>query len=568
MMQGTFRPRRQAAGLAILLLLAATHAAAVTGGNDFYTVQVEADPNSFGIGLYTVATGPSHPVTGMLGQRDILFGGTLRPGQSFTTIRSWTSGTDYLQNNGVLLLASAPPTLHLENFVLPGEAALPLGDPNHPRGYKSIYRIGGAASAPDALRVEQVVEALGTVFNESAVRIETSITNVGASTVELGVRYLWDFRIGFDDGPTYRERDPDGMVLGTEVSRTTPLFETFEIVDNNQAAACFTSVNPSVPFFAVRGSVTGPASLSPTPPTRLDYVAWPQISGLAGLVFPALPQPSAFGYTNTGTDAATCDISLDDSGMAYWWGDAPSNALRVPAGATVTVSAYIFGHLPGAPPTFPPPPGHEGPFGDPTCDDGVDNDGDGQIDEDDPDCAPPPGDEGPPGDPSCDDGLDNDGDGLIDEDDPDCVPPNEPPDCTRAAPTVGELWPPNHKMKEVAVKGVTDPDGDPVTVKIVAIAQDEPLNTVGDGNTCPDAAGVGSSKALLRPERSGLEDGRVYHVSFEAADGRGGVCTGAVGVCVPHDQSKKKTRCVDQGPRFNSLGPCGAGSSPGNGKKK
>ena len=42
------------------------------------------------------------------------------------------------------------------------------------------------------------------------------------------------------------------------------------------------------------------------------------------------------------------------------------------------------------------------------CFDGVDNDGDGFTDQNDPDC------------PRCFDGIDNDGDGLIDEADPDC----------------------------------------------------------------------------------------------------------------------------------------------------
>ncbi|MGQ0520446.1 MAG: choice-of-anchor P family protein [Actinomycetota bacterium] len=38
-------------------------------------------------------------------------------------------------------------------------------------------------------------------------------------------------------------------------------------------------------------------------------------------------------------------------------------------------------------------------------------------------CAQPPGTEGPPGDETCSDGLDNDGDGAVDLNDPDCQPP-------------------------------------------------------------------------------------------------------------------------------------------------
>jgi hypothetical protein len=51
------------------------------------------------------------------------------------------------------------------------------------------------------------------------------------------------------------------------------------------------------------------------------------------------------------------------------------------------------------------------------CDDGTDNDGDGDIDCDDADCASLQA----CNESSCDDGLDNEGDGLIDCDDPDCA---------------------------------------------------------------------------------------------------------------------------------------------------
>jgi hypothetical protein len=133
------------------------------------------------------------------------------------------------------------------------------------------------------------------------------------------------------------------------------------------------------------------------------------------------------------------------------------------------------------------------------------------------------------------------------------------------------LWPPNHKFKTVEIEGVTDPDGDAVSILITGVAQDEPLNGPGDGNTCPDAKGVGESEVRLRKERSGLLDGRIYHVFFDADDGRGGVCSGEVTVCVPHDRSKKKTQCVDQGPLFDSTGPCGNGTDKkvtGGGRKR
>jgi hypothetical protein len=132
---------------------------------------------------------------------------------------------------------------------------------------------------------------------------------------------------------------------------------------------------------------------------------------------------------------------------------------------------------------------------------------------------------------------------------------NHPPDCSGAGPSSGELWPPNHKFVPVSIVGVTDPDGDPVTITITSVTQDEPLNAEGDGNTCPDATNVGTSVVSVRSERSGLDDGRVYHLNFMASDGRGGTCVGTTGLCVPHDQRPDHV-CGDQGPLYDSTGPC------------
>lgn len=132
---------------------------------------------------------------------------------------------------------------------------------------------------------------------------------------------------------------------------------------------------------------------------------------------------------------------------------------------------------------------------------------------------------------------------------------NRPPDCSGAGASLSQLWPPNHQFVDVSIAGVTDPDGDPVAITITGIHQDEPVNSVGDGNTCPDGSGVGSSVAHVRAERTGVPrapgDGRVYHIAFTASDGRGGTCTGAVTTCVPHDQ-RPRDACVDEGPQFDS----------------
>jgi hypothetical protein len=125
---------------------------------------------------------------------------------------------------------------------------------------------------------------------------------------------------------------------------------------------------------------------------------------------------------------------------------------------------------------------------------------------------------------------------------------NRPPDCSAAAAIPAALWPPNGRLVPVAILGVTDPDGDPVTLRVTAIRQDEPLTKTGT----PDASGLGTSRPMLRADRAGNGDGRVYHLTFEATDLAGAACSGTVTVCVPHDQGK--TACGDGGPLADSTG--------------
>jgi hypothetical protein len=128
---------------------------------------------------------------------------------------------------------------------------------------------------------------------------------------------------------------------------------------------------------------------------------------------------------------------------------------------------------------------------------------------------------------------------------------NRPPDCSNAGAEPDELWPPQHGLKTVSVAGVTDEDGDPVSLVIDSIFQDEVVDDGGDGATVPDGAGAGTATAVVRAERDGGLDGRVYHIGFTADDGRGGTCSGEVAVCIPHDP-RPGHRCVDQGPLYDS----------------
>ena len=138
---------------------------------------------------------------------------------------------------------------------------------------------------------------------------------------------------------------------------------------------------------------------------------------------------------------------------------------------------------------------------------------------------------------------------------------NQDPVCSNATPSNG-LWPPQHQMVSVGVLGVTDPDGDPVTITIDSVYQDEVLNGLGDGNTAPDAV-IHGGTVDLRAERDGTANGRIYYINFTASDGKGGTCSGTVEVGVNHDQGKKG-EAVGEGPLYPQTQPSVAPGNSGN----
>jgi hypothetical protein len=80
------------------------------------------------------------------------------------------------------------------------------------------------------------------------------------------------------------------------------------------------------------------------------------------------------------------------------------------------------------------------------------------------------------------------------------------------------------------------------------VTQDELTHGLGDGDTAVDAVINADGTVLLRAERSGLGDGRVYRVNFIASDPEGS-SFGMVVVSVPH--SVKKI-AIDSGQSFDS----------------
>jgi len=129
---------------------------------------------------------------------------------------------------------------------------------------------------------------------------------------------------------------------------------------------------------------------------------------------------------------------------------------------------------------------------------------------------------------------------------------NDPPACDLARAVPDVLWPPDHKMEVVSVEGVSDPEGDPVTIRVTRVTQDEPVSGTSGGDSSPDAV-LQDLGVLLRAERAGGGgNGRVYVVYFTATDPEGAACSGTVRVIVPDSGSGD---AVDDGQVYDSTIP-------------
>lgn len=113
----------------------------------------------------------------------------------------------------------------------------------------------------------------------------------------------------------------------------------------------------------------------------------------------------------------------------------------------------------------------------------------------------------------------------------------EGPSITGASVSPGSLWPPNHKMRDVAVTySAADNCGAAADCSITSVASNEPQNGTGDGDAAPDWEIVDAHHVRLRAERSGSGTGRVYTITITCTDAHGNASTKTVNVSVPHSK--------------------------------
>jgi hypothetical protein len=114
-----------------------------------------------------------------------------------------------------------------------------------------------------------------------------------------------------------------------------------------------------------------------------------------------------------------------------------------------------------------------------------------------------------------------------------------------------ELWPSNHRYETLSladcVRDLCELDLDVNAVgTILSIYSDEPEDAASDGNTVQDIVILSNSTFMVRAERQGGGNGRVYGVTFEISDSAGNTTVDTCLIGVPHDASGGVP--VDEGP--------------------
>jgi HYR domain len=115
-----------------------------------------------------------------------------------------------------------------------------------------------------------------------------------------------------------------------------------------------------------------------------------------------------------------------------------------------------------------------------------------------------------------------------------------PPVISAVSASPNVLWPPDHTMIPVTVSASASDLCDPNAASrctITGITSNEPVVATECDTTTPDWQITGNLTALLREERCGTGNGRVYTIAIQCPDASGNVANASVAVVVPFSQS-------------------------------
>ncbi|HEX2831609.1 MAG TPA: HYR domain-containing protein [Thermoanaerobaculia bacterium] len=115
-----------------------------------------------------------------------------------------------------------------------------------------------------------------------------------------------------------------------------------------------------------------------------------------------------------------------------------------------------------------------------------------------------------------------------------------PPQIISLEASPSALWPPDHKMVDIALTAVVFDavTTNPVT-QIVSVSSDQPVNGTGDGDMAPDWAITGPLTLQLRSERSSGND-RTYTITVQSVDEAGNISQKTVQVKVTQSSRRRR----------------------------
>jgi predicted extracellular nuclease len=107
--------------------------------------------------------------------------------------------------------------------------------------------------------------------------------------------------------------------------------------------------------------------------------------------------------------------------------------------------------------------------------------------------------------------------------------------------TPESLWPVSHKYVEVTATVIVSDNFDPnPLIELISVTSNEPDDGLGDGDTPDDILIIDEFTFMLRAERAGVGDGRIYTITYRVTDAVGNSTTQSVTVTVPLSQTKGK----------------------------
>jgi hypothetical protein len=94
---------------------------------------------------------------------------------------------------------------------------------------------------------------------------------------------------------------------------------------------------------------------------------------------------------------------------------------------------------------------------------------------------------------------------------------DQTPPTISGLPSNCSLWPPDHRLVQVASVSVSDALSGPAGPPIVTAKSNEPEDGTGDGDLAPDEV-ISGDIVQLRAERAGSGTGRIYTIRATASD--------------------------------------------------